>query len=81
MTSFFWYILAAIGEIGGCFAFWAWLRLHKSGLWVIPGLPPGCGTQNESRALIWNSRPGVEASVMVPNCGVFTKRFGVPRFA
>lgn len=23
--------------------------------------------QNESRALIWNSRPGVAASVIVPN--------------
>lgn len=33
-----WYALAALGEIGGCFAFWAWLRLHKSPLWLIPGL-------------------------------------------
>ncbi|CCQ73814.1 YnfA family protein [Magnetospira sp. QH-2] len=32
------YILAAVGEIAGCFAFWAWLRLGKSPLWVIPGL-------------------------------------------
>ena len=31
------YVLAAIGEIGGCFAFWAWLRLYKSALWVIAG--------------------------------------------
>ena len=38
MTVFFWYALAALGEIGGCFAFWAWLRLHKSGIWVIPGI-------------------------------------------
>ena len=38
MTSLFWYALAALGEIGGCFAFWAWLRLHKSGVWVIPGI-------------------------------------------
>jgi small multidrug resistance family-3 protein len=37
VTSLFWYVLAALGEIGGCFAFWAWLRLHKSGWWVIPG--------------------------------------------
>jgi len=32
------YILAAFAEIGGCFAFWAWLRLGKSPLWLIPGL-------------------------------------------
>ena len=37
------------------------------------------GCQNDSRALNWSSRPGVAASVMVPNCGVFTKRFGVPK--
>jgi small multidrug resistance family-3 protein len=38
LTSLFWYALAALGEIGGCFAFWAWLRMNKSPLWVIPGL-------------------------------------------
>lgn len=27
-----------MGEIGGCFAFWAWLRMHKSPLWTIPGI-------------------------------------------
>jgi small multidrug resistance family-3 protein len=32
------YLAAAIFEIAGCFAFWAWLRLDKSALWVIPGL-------------------------------------------
>ena len=32
------YIAAAIAEIAGCFAFWAWLRLGKSALWVFPGL-------------------------------------------
>ncbi len=32
------YILAAIAEIGGCFAFWAWLRLGRTPLWVLPGL-------------------------------------------
>ena len=29
---------AAIAEIGGCFAFWAWLRLGKSVLWLVPGV-------------------------------------------
>ncbi|MEH0198951.1 YnfA family protein [Caulobacter sp. CCNWLY153] len=32
------YVLAAICEIGGCFAFWAWLRLGRSALWTIPGV-------------------------------------------
>lgn len=32
------YILAAFAEIGGCFAFWAWLRLEKTPLWLIPGM-------------------------------------------
>lgn len=31
------YAGAAIAEIAGCFAFWAWLKLDKSVLWVIPG--------------------------------------------
>lgn len=32
------YIAAALAEIAGCFAFWAWLRLSKP-LWlVLPGL-------------------------------------------
>ena len=32
------YALAALAEIGGCFAFWAWLRLGRSALWLIPGM-------------------------------------------
>lgn len=32
------YLLAAFAEIGGCFAFWAWLRLSKSPLWLVPGM-------------------------------------------
>lgn len=31
------YTLAAIAEIAGCFAFWAWLRLDRSPLWLVPG--------------------------------------------
>lgn len=31
------YLLAAIAEIAGCFAFWAWLRLDRSPWWVLPG--------------------------------------------
>lgn len=33
-----WYLVAAFAEIAGCFAFWAWARLDKSALWLIPGL-------------------------------------------
>jgi len=32
------YLLAALAEIAGCFAFWAWLRLDKSALWLLPGM-------------------------------------------
>ena len=32
------YLLAAFAEIAGCFAFWAWLRLEKSPLWLVPGM-------------------------------------------
>jgi small multidrug resistance family-3 protein len=31
------YIAAALAEIAGCFAFWAWLRLGKSVWWIVPG--------------------------------------------
>jgi len=31
------YAGAALAEIAGCFAFWAWLRLGRSVLWVVPG--------------------------------------------
>ena len=32
------YIGAAVAEIAGCFAFWAWLRLDRSVWWVLPGM-------------------------------------------
>ena len=32
------YIGAALAEIAGCFAFWAWLRLDKSVWWIVPGM-------------------------------------------
>lgn len=37
MTIFV-FIAAAIAEIAGCFAFWAWLRLGKSVWWLVPGI-------------------------------------------
>jgi small multidrug resistance family-3 protein len=32
------FVGAAVAEIAGCFAFWAWLRLGKSPLWLVPGI-------------------------------------------
>ncbi|QDM40664.1 YnfA family protein [Altererythrobacter sp. TH136] len=36
--SAFAYIGAALAEIAGCFAFWAWLRMDKSQWWLVPGV-------------------------------------------
>lgn len=38
MTSIFVFIGAAVAEIAGCFAFWAWLRLGRSIWWIAPGI-------------------------------------------
>jgi len=38
VTSFAFYAIAAVAEIIGCFAFWAWLRLDKSVYWILPGI-------------------------------------------
>lgn len=38
MLTFPVYVVAAAAEIAGCFSFWAWLRLGKSPLWLIPGM-------------------------------------------
>ncbi|MFN4312235.1 MAG: YnfA family protein [Ferrovibrio sp.] len=38
MSSIAFYAAAALAEIAGCFAFWAWLRLDRSPLWLLPGL-------------------------------------------
>ena len=32
------YVVAALAEIAGCFAFWAWLRLGRSPFWLVPGV-------------------------------------------
>ena len=31
------FAVAALCEIGGCYATWMWLRLGKSPLWLVPG--------------------------------------------
>jgi len=37
MSTLSYFVLAAVTEIAGCFAFWAWLRLNASPLWLLPG--------------------------------------------
>ena len=32
------YLLAALFEIAGCFAFWAWLRLGRTPWWILAGV-------------------------------------------
>jgi small multidrug resistance family-3 protein len=32
------FALAALAEIAGCFAVWAWMRLGASAWWLVPGL-------------------------------------------
>ena len=38
MKSLLVFSIAALAEIAGCFAFWAWWRLDKSALWLLPGM-------------------------------------------
>ena len=38
MSSLPAYAGAALAEIAGCFAFWAWLRQGASAWWLLPGL-------------------------------------------
>ncbi|MEO0446811.1 MAG: YnfA family protein [Verrucomicrobiota bacterium] len=37
MRALFLYLAAAVLEIGGCFAFWVWLREGKSWAWAAAG--------------------------------------------
>ncbi|WP_336800041.1 YnfA family protein [Kaistia sp. MMO-174] len=37
MVSIAIYVAAGLAEIAGCFAFWAWLKLDHSPLWLVPG--------------------------------------------
>jgi small multidrug resistance family-3 protein len=38
ISAFAIYALAAVAEIAGCFAFWAWMKLDKPIWWLIPGM-------------------------------------------
>ena len=36
------YVGAALAEIAGCFAGWAWLKLDRSPWWLVPGVASLC---------------------------------------
>jgi small multidrug resistance family-3 protein len=38
ISAFAIYALAALAEIAGCFAFWAWFKLDRPIWWLIPGM-------------------------------------------
>ncbi len=38
VPTFALYAAAALAEIAGCFAVWAWLRLGAPAFWLVPGL-------------------------------------------
>lgn len=40
--NYLWFLAAAVLEIGGCYAFWLWLRLGKSPWWIAPGVLSLC---------------------------------------
>jgi len=38
MKAYLLFAVAALAEIAGCFAFWAWWRLDKPAWWLAPGM-------------------------------------------
>lgn len=38
LTTAIVYAGAAVAEIVGCFAFWAWLRMDRTSWWLVPGI-------------------------------------------
>jgi small multidrug resistance family-3 protein len=42
MTTILAYLGASIAEIVGCFSFWAWIKLEKTPLWIVPGVVSLC---------------------------------------
>ena len=42
MTTILAYLGASIAEIVGCFSFWAWIKLGKTPLWIVPGVVSLC---------------------------------------
>jgi hypothetical protein len=76
------YVGAAFPEIAGCFAFWAWLRLSRSPLWLAPGvaslalfafLPTQNWKDHYHDTQYCGNRCPVAALVSVAACGPETK--------
>ena len=79
---------AALAEIAGCVAFWAWWRLDKSPLWLVPGVVAdpfawllalvrsGCG-RPRLRGL-WRHLHRCVACMAVGDEGVRPDRFDLP---
>jgi small multidrug resistance family-3 protein len=38
LKNYLFFLLAAVAEIAGCYAFWAWLRLNRSPVVILPGV-------------------------------------------
>eukprot|EP00913_Durusdinium_trenchii_P021344 g20057.t1 len=38
MKTYLLYVIAAVAEIGGCYAFWAWMRMDRTAWWLLPGM-------------------------------------------
>lgn len=38
LSKLFWFAIAAVGELAGCYAFWAWARLGRPGWWLAWGM-------------------------------------------
>jgi small multidrug resistance family-3 protein len=38
MQNLLWFVIAAVGEIAGCYAVWMWLRLGRSAWWLVAGM-------------------------------------------
>ncbi|MBF3211977.1 hypothetical protein HKT45_11920 [Pseudomonas aeruginosa] len=65
MINYLWFVLAAFCEIAGCYAFYLWLRLGKSALWVLPGLLSLTLTRPALQARLLRAVPWLDAA-----CGV-----------
>lgn len=38
MQTFIVFLIAAVGELFGCYAFWSYFRLEKNIVWLLPGI-------------------------------------------
>ena len=38
MQTYFWFMVAAVAEIAGCYTFWMWLRMDRDWTWTLAGV-------------------------------------------